>query len=110
MSCTVHEKHEHKHGDNCGHKAIRHDDHTDYLHDNHLHHMHGDHVDEHQLSESTNSTKCTPDHKCQGHDSGHKHGSSCGHEAVPHADHVDYLVEGHLHSPCGDHCDHHGSV
>jgi hypothetical protein len=29
---------------------------------------------------------------------------------VPHGDHVDYLVDGHLHHPHGDHCDHHGSV
>jgi hypothetical protein len=29
---------------------------------------------------------------------------------VPHANHTDYLVNGHLHSPCKDHCDHHGAV
>jgi hypothetical protein len=30
--------------------------------------------------------------------------------AVPHGDHVDYLVDGHLHHPHGGHCDHHGAV
>jgi hypothetical protein len=25
------------------------------------------------------------------------HGPGCGHEAVPHGDHVDYLVDDHLH-------------
>jgi hypothetical protein len=29
---------------------------------------------------------------------------------VPHGDHVDYLVAGHLHYPHGDHCDDHGKV
>jgi UDP-2,3-diacylglucosamine pyrophosphatase LpxH len=29
---------------------------------------------------------------------------------VPHGDHVDYLVDGHLHHPHGDHCDDHGPV
>jgi hypothetical protein len=27
---------------------------------------------------------------------------------VPHGDHVDYLVDGHLHHPHDGHCDHHG--
>jgi hypothetical protein len=34
----------------------------------------------------------------------------CGDKTVPHADHVDYLVNGRLHHPHGDHCDDHGSV
>jgi hypothetical protein len=29
---------------------------------------------------------------------------------VPHGDHADYLVEGHLHHQHGDHCDDHGAV
>jgi hypothetical protein len=29
---------------------------------------------------------------------------------VPHGDHVDYLVNGHLHLPHGGHCDDHGPV
>jgi hypothetical protein len=29
---------------------------------------------------------------------------------VPHGDHVDYLVHGHLHHVHGDHCDDHGKV
>ena len=50
------------------------------------------------------------DHRCAEHEDGHEHGPGCGHEAVPHGDHVDYLVGGHLHSPHGDHCDDHGPV
>lgn len=108
MSCKTHEKHDHTHGENCGHQAIKHDDHTCYVHDGHLHYVHGDHVDEHTYSGEAG--KCTPEHKCEGHDAAHKHGEKCGHDAVPHGDHTDYIVSGHLHSPCEDHCDHHGKV
>ena len=47
-------------------------------------------------------------HRAPGDDPLHLHGPGCGHEAVPHEDHVDYLVEGHLHHPHEDHCDDHG--
>lgn len=39
----------------------------------------------------------------------HEHGPECGHEAVPHGDHVDYLHDGHYHAPHGDHYDEHAS-
>jgi hypothetical protein len=29
---------------------------------------------------------------------------------VPHGDHFDYLFEGRLHHPHGDHCDDHGPL
>jgi hypothetical protein len=29
---------------------------------------------------------------------------------VPHGNHVDYLVNGHLHHHHGDHCDDHGKL
>jgi hypothetical protein len=58
----------------------------------------------------TNPADCTPDHECEHHDFEHEHGPDCGHEAVRHGDHVDYLVGAHLHYPHGDHCDHHGAV
>lgn len=107
----VHDAHTHRHGPNCGHRAIHHDDHQDYLHDGHLHHLHEDHVDEHVLSVGPeNPADCTPTHACRGHEAGHRHGSGCGHEAVPHGDHVDYLVNGHLHFAHGAHCDDHGAV
>ena len=107
----THEGHTHKHGPNCGHAGILHDGHVDYLHDGHLHHVQGDKVEEHALAVSaTNPAQCTPKHSCKGHDKTHKHGPSCGHPAIPHGDHVDYLVDGHLHHPHGDHCDDHGPV
>ncbi len=108
MDCKTHAGHEHNHGASCGHTEIQHDGHTDYVHDGHLHHMHGDHIDEHKLTDS--GSTCTPDHACGSHDSSHKHGTGCGHDAVPHGDHVDYLVAGHLHHPCSTHCDEHGKI
>ncbi|MGL4173701.1 MAG: metal ABC transporter permease [Actinomycetota bacterium] len=47
--------HEHEHGADCGHPAIEHDGHVDYLHNGHLHAQHGDHYDEHDhpVQEST---------------------------------------------------------
>lgn len=110
MNCKTHTEHEHKHGSACGHQTIKHDGHTDYLHDGHLHYMHDDHIDEHAISESTNKSACTPNHSCGSHEQSHNHGPHCGHQAIPHSDHVDYLVSGHLHRPCGNHCDHHGLV
>jgi zinc transport system permease protein len=37
----------------------------------------------------------------------HEHGSRCGHDAVPHDDHVDYLHEGHRHAQHAGHYDEH---
>ncbi len=37
----------------------------------------------------------------------HEHGSDCGHPAVPHGDHVDYVHDGHRHAPHGEHYDEH---
>jgi hypothetical protein len=107
----IHEAHSHVHGEGCGHTAIRHGNHIDYLHDGHLHHPHEDHVDEHVIEVSErNPDACTPSHGCGEHEAGHRHGPDCGHPAVPHGDHTDYLVGGHLHRVHGDHCDDHGAI
>ncbi|MBS2012858.1 MAG: hypothetical protein JST00_08230 [Deltaproteobacteria bacterium] len=103
--------HAHTHGPGCGHTRVSHAGHHDFLHDGHLHHVHGDHVDEHSIDVGAdNPSACTPAHACGAHASGHVHGAGCGHEAVPHGDHVDYLVDGHLHHPCTGHCDDHGRL
>ena len=43
----AHEDEHHIHGPGCGHVAVVHGDHTDYIHDGHRHAPHGDHYDEH---------------------------------------------------------------
>ena len=68
--------------------------------------MRGNRVDEHVIEVSEkNPVRCTPEIHCD-----HQHGPGCGHEAVPHGDHMDYLVDGRLHHPHGDHCDDHGPL
>jgi len=42
-----HLAHPHRHGPGCGHVAVQHGDHTDYVHSGHRHAAHGDHWDEH---------------------------------------------------------------
>jgi zinc transport system permease protein len=39
--------HPHEHGRDCGHVAVTHGDHVDYVHDGHRHAVHGRHYDEH---------------------------------------------------------------
>ena len=45
------ERHEHEHGPDCGHPAIEHGSHVDYLHDGHRHAPHEGHYDEHHHSD-----------------------------------------------------------
>jgi zinc transport system permease protein len=40
-------EHSHVHGDDCGHLAVEHGDHVDYVHGGHRHAPHGEHYDEH---------------------------------------------------------------
>jgi len=104
-----HEKHTHQHGPGCGHLAVEHHGHTDYLQNGHLKHVHGDQVDEHAIEvDKEHPDRCT--HRAERHDSRHVHGPTCGHEAVPHGNHVDYLVEGRLHYLHDGHCDDHGAL
>ena len=44
---VVPEEHRHEHGRDCGHVAVAHGDHVDYVHDGHRHAPHGEHYDEH---------------------------------------------------------------
>lgn len=102
----------HTHGNACGHIAVHHGDHIDYLHDGHLDHQESNGtVVEHRLEVSKlNPSTCTNGHQCSGHGRSHVHGPGCGHEAVPHGDHIDYLVDGHLHHQHNGHCDNHGPL
>ena len=78
---------------------VEHDGHVDYLHDGHLHHAHDGHYDEHAIAvNATNPAACAPVACGCNHD-------DCGHEKVPHGDHVDYAHDGHLHAEHGGHYD-----
>jgi zinc transport system permease protein len=44
---TVTESHPHRHAAGCGHTAVQHGDHTDFIHEGHRHAAHADHYDEH---------------------------------------------------------------
>jgi len=43
----VTESHPHRHAPGCGHPAVQHGDHTDFIHEGHRHAAHADHYDEH---------------------------------------------------------------
>jgi hypothetical protein len=53
---------------------------------------------------------CTKGHTCGSHSTSHQHGPTCGHQTVKHGDHMDYVVDGHLHHACMGHCDDHGAA
>lgn len=46
-------------------------------------------------------------HEVTGEAHPHEHGADCGHPAVEHGDHVDYIHDGHRHAPHGSHYDEH---
>ncbi|WP_209022024.1 metal ABC transporter permease [Nocardioides sp. 503] len=51
-----------------------------------------------------------PDETATPHDAAqhdHDHGPACGHAAIPHGDHVDYVHDGHRHAPHEQHYDEH---
>lgn len=106
----MHTGHNHVHSPDCEHTGIEHDGHVDYLHDGHLHHQKGDGtVEEHALEVGDLNPDGHNQHNAE-HPDDHAHGPNCGHDAVPHGDHTDYLVDGHLHHPHEGHCDDHGPV
>lgn len=104
MEHQTHDQHSHIHSEHCGHIAIQHEGHIDYLHHGHLHTAHESHYDEHVIAVSTRNPEMCIQIQCE---CGHQ---DCGHEQVPHGNHMDYLCEGRLHHPHGDHCDDHGSI
>lgn len=106
----IHVDHAHVHGQDCGHTAIAHNDHVDYLHDGHLHHIHDGHVDEHVIEVSA-ANPIAENPITHSHADGHVHAVADGdHPMIPHGDHMDFLHNGHLHHVHGDHIDEHGEV
>lgn len=94
-------RHPHVHDRFCGHAAVQHEDHVDFLHDGHVHHVHQDHVDE--ADAELDPVAIHAPHT--GHM--HVHEPGCGHEAVPHEDHVDYVHGHHRHAGHHVHYDEH---
>ncbi len=97
--------HSHQHSIACGHTKIKHEDHIDYLHDGELHRENDGKwvkcvipVTEKNPAESK-TLPCGCDHT-----------DACGHEMVPHGDHMDYLVNGRLHHVKNGECYDHGPV
>lgn len=73
--------------------------HLDYLHDGDAHRAHDDHVDAEPASNA-------PAHLAHvGHMHAHREG--CGHPAIPHGDHLDYVHGTHRHSGHQVHYDEH---
>jgi hypothetical protein len=107
---VIHRGHDHIHAAKCGHTAIEHEGHVDYLHDAHLHAMHGGHADEHVLAVSTAHPATEALVTAVAHE-GHAHDAKKDdHPLVQHGDHFDHLHDGRLHYTHGDHVDDHGPV
>lgn len=88
----------HHHGPGCGHQAVVHQGHIDFIVAGRLEDNSGQ---QHPLGNLTGSDQIYYDHD---------HGPNCGHEAVEHEDHLDYLVNGRLHHPHDKHCHDHGAL
>jgi zinc transport system permease protein len=59
------------------------------------------------FAETTDAFPLPDEHTAVPEDHVHHHGEDCGHMAVPHGDHVDYVHDGHRHAPHGAHYDEH---
>ncbi len=82
------EAHPHEHGPGCGHDAVEHGDHVDYLHDGHRHAAHAGHYDEHADAGHAHAghTHGEPADAAQAH-AGHAHGEPAD-AAQAHAGHA----------------------
>jgi hypothetical protein len=98
----------HTHGARCGHTRITHGDHNDYEHEGHFHALHLDHYDDHGSIAMNNNDRGTASASDDWITHAHSHGVGCGHPAVAHGDHTDYVHDGHFHAPHGDHYHDHG--
>jgi len=67
------ERHEHEHGPDCGHPAIEHDQHVDYLHDGHRHAPHEGHYDEHDPALGGSHEHAVDPHSLDTHDDPVRH-------------------------------------
>lgn len=57
-----------------------------------------------------NGSKSKEGRRCLCDSAKHVHGSGCGHLAIMHDGHIDYIVNGKLHHQNGEHCEDHGPI
>ncbi len=93
---ATHAPHPHTHSEDCGHVAVEHGDHVDYLHEGHTHRVVDGEV-----------VECEADHHAVHDQHPHEHGPDCGHEHVAHDGHTDYVHDGHRHAGHDGHYDEH---
>lgn len=100
--------HDHKKG--CGHEVAVHGGHQDFIHGGVYHALHDDHYDEHGVVVGKTETQreLASTHHLMVKNHTHHHGEGCGHEAVDHQNHKDYLHDGVYCCPHEDHVDNHG--
>ncbi len=92
----IHAEHttaEHAHGADCGHEAVQHGDHVDYVHGGHPPARLRRSLRRHSRGQHPRSSTPT--------------GRTAATKAVQHGDHVDYVHGGHKHAAHGDHYDEH---
>nr|WP_260478718.1 hypothetical protein [Kibdelosporangium aridum] len=94
---SAHHSESHEHGPDCGHVAIPHQDHVDYLHNGSLH----------RQADPGRWMDCEPSRHRPHRAHRHVHGEGCGHVAIPHGDHLDYVHDGHRHAAHNGHYDDH---
>ena len=107
ISLTVFAK-SHSHGEKCGHEKVKHGKHFDWVNGNKYEFQKGDKVVFHGFVKGHDAVRTIA---AQEHDHGHQHvhgAADCEHEKVVHANHVDYLHDGHFHAEHVDHIDEHG--
>lgn len=103
----------HAHNEKCGHTAVKHDTHMDYIDNGEFHAQHANHFDNHGLAVSASepaAREVAANHKMTTDEKGHAHNDNCGHKKVQHGDHFDFIHNGHYHAVHADHTDEHGNI
>lgn len=100
------ELHPHVHDRFCGHAAAPHEDHVDFLHDGEIHHVRSDAIAGGRPASADQRPSWAGLHLSHvGHM--HVHRPGCGHPAIAHDDHEDYLHGDHRHAGHDVHYDEH---
>lgn len=111
VACGTAMKQSHVHGDNCGHEAVKHGNHYDYIVAGKFETFNGDFHGLVDMSDKTNRGVAN----VEVHED-HMHGPTCGHSSVKHCEnsactsfHYDFSHEGTYHAIHGGHWHNHGT-